>query len=130
MVGAGRVPLGLVTVLCGIAGLGKSSWTCLLAGRLSLGELGPPATTLIATAEDSLATTVRPRLEAVRADLELVKFVKIDSHKDQSVRRALAPLHRLAENYGCAVIGLLHLRLLDGLQTVLVTSWSHRQKAP
>src|SRR5437868_2982020 len=39
---AGRVPLGLVTVLAGIGGLGKSQWTCLLAGRLSRGELGVP----------------------------------------------------------------------------------------
>jgi RecA-family ATPase len=33
----------------------------------------------------------------------------IDSHKDQSVRRALAPLYRLAEAQGCAVVALMHL---------------------
>src|SRR5437870_5586647 len=74
----GRVPLGLVTVLAGIAGLGKSSLTCLWAAQLSRGDLpcGPGAT-VIATAEDSLATTVKPRLEAVQADLELVEFIKV-----------------------------------------------------
>src|SRR6266498_1540414 len=63
----GRVPIGLVTVLAGVGGLGKSQWTCLLAARLSRGELGDPGVTLIATAEDSPSTTVVPRLEALEA---------------------------------------------------------------
>jgi AAA domain-containing protein len=33
---------------------------------------------------------------------------KIDSHKDQSVRRALAPLQRIAEEHDTAVLGLIH----------------------
>ena len=33
----------------------------------------------------------------------------IDSHKDHSVRRALAPLARLAENTGAAILGIGHL---------------------
>ena len=39
----------------------------------------------------------------------------IDSFKDQSVRRALAPLHRLAEAQGCAVVTLIHLNKATGL---------------
>ncbi len=148
----GRVPLGMVTVLCGVGGLGKSTWTCLLAAR-------NPGVTLMATAEDSLAATVRPRLEAVEADLDRVRFVSvqsddgfedgiaipddvdelerlveecearlividplvahlplnIDSHKDQSVRRALAPLSRLAQEFNCAVVALIHLNKATGL---------------
>jgi predicted ATP-dependent serine protease len=148
----GRVPLGMVTVLGGIGGLGKSTWTCLLAAR-------NPGVTLIATAEDSPEATVRPRLEAVQADLERARFVfvrtedgiedgiaipddvarleelvaetgatlvvvdplvahlpaHIDSHKDQSVRRALAPLYRLAKTQGCAVVALIHLNKAQGL---------------
>jgi hypothetical protein len=148
----GRVPLRMVTVLAGIGGLGKSQWTALLAAE-------NPGVTLIATAEDSPSTTVRPRLEAVGADLDRVAFVSIqtddgledgitipddidvlnelvaevqanllvvdplvahlpggiDSHKDQSVRRALAPLYRLAETQGCAVVALMHLNKAQGL---------------
>jgi hypothetical protein len=141
----------MVTVLAGLGGLGKSQWTALLAAE-------NPGVTLIATAEDSPSTTVRPRLEAVGADLERVHFVsiqtddgledgvtipddidtldallaklganllvvdplvahlpgEIDSHKDQSVRRALAPLYRLAEARGCAVVALMHLNKAQG----------------
>jgi len=58
-----RLPLRMVTVLAGVGGLGKSQLSCLFAAN----NLG---VTLIATAEDSPSTTVRPRLEAVQADLE------------------------------------------------------------
>jgi hypothetical protein len=66
----GRVPLGMVTVLGGIGGLGKSTLTCLWAARNA-------GVTLIATAEDSPETTVRPRLEAAGADLDRVHFVLV-----------------------------------------------------
>jgi AAA domain len=75
----GRIPFGLVTVLGGYAGLGKSQYTCLLAAGLSRGEYGDPAASVIATAEDSPSTTVRPRLEAVQADLDLVHFIVMQS---------------------------------------------------
>jgi hypothetical protein len=155
----GRVPIGLVTVLAGVGGLGKSQWTCLLAARLSRGELGEPGVTLIATAEDSPGNTVIPRLEALEANLDLVQFLtiktnagdedgiaipddlpalqamvaangarllvidplvahlpsQIDSHRDQAVRRALAPLYRLASETGCAVVAILHLNKSQGM---------------
>jgi hypothetical protein len=152
----GRLPLRMVTVLAGVGGLGKSQLSCLFAAN-------NPGVTLIATAEDSPSTTVRPRLEAVGADLERVGFITIetaegiedgiaipddmeeleqlvaetharlvvvdplvahlpmhiDSHKDQSVRRALAPLYRLAETQDCAVIALLHLNKATGLAPLM-----------
>ena len=156
----GRIPLGLVTVLCGYAGLGKSQYTCLLAARLSRGESGEPAATLIATAEDGPGTTVRPRLEAAGANLDLVYVLtiqsddgltdgieipddldtvaeemqrtgarllvvdplvahlpsEIDTHKDGQVRRALAPLYRLAQELDCAVVVTIHLNKAQGMQ--------------
>jgi AAA domain len=156
----GLVPLGNVTVLAGIGGLGKSQWTVRVAGELSRGAYGDPAGTLIATAEDSPETTVRPRLEAVEADLDRIRFltvkvgddgisegisipsdlaaleamirgdgvrllivdplvvhlpINVDSHKDQSVRHALASLYRLAVVADIAVIALLHLNKTNGL---------------
>lgn len=156
----GRVPLGMLTLLIGDAGLGKSLFTCLLAAQLSRGELirGLDAATVMLTAEDSRAVTMRPRLEAVGARLELVhsydlrtadgldegglvipadlpmleeaigkvaaRLVTIDplgAHlpgsinpwQDQSVRQALAPLARLAESSGCAIVAVLHLNKRD-----------------
>ena len=66
----------MVTVLAGIGGLGKSTWTCLLAAR-------NPGATLIATAEDSPETTVKPRLDAVKADPERVHFLRV--HTDEGL---------------------------------------------
>lgn len=152
----GRIPLGMLTLLIGDGGLGKSLLTCLLSAQLSRGDLlrGAPAASVLLTAEDSRSVTMRPRLEAAGATLELVhsydlrtpagvadgglvipddldllddaiagaqaKLVTIDplgAHlpgtinpwQDQSVRQALAPLGRLAERHGCAVLAILHL---------------------
>ena len=49
---------------------------------------------------------------------------QIDSHKDQSVRRALAPLYRLAESQACAVVALLHLNKSLGLAPLMRLSGS------
>ena len=150
----GWVPLGSLTLLVGPAGLGKTTLACELAARGTRGQLGNPAASVIfATAEDSLAHTLVPRLTAAGADLARVEFVSIrgddgfetgltlpednaalqdavqetgakliildpvvghlsgniDSHKDHSVRRALAPLARLAEETGAAILGIGHL---------------------
>ena len=148
-----RIPRGSVTLLVGDPGLGKSTLALELVARLTRGELpGGPAWAMVATAEDHLATTVRPRLEAAQADLERVGFVvmdrdeaedalrlpddvgeleaaveevqaglvvvdpimahlsgTVDAWKDQHVRSAIAPLHRLAERQGCAVVAIAHL---------------------
>jgi len=144
----GYVPLGMLTLLVGDPGLGKSLLTCELAARTSRAG----GSVLLASAEDSKGATVRPRLEAADADLGRVysislrrdgveegialpddvaqleqlvvdraaRLVVIDplmahlpeavnSWRDQSVRRALAPLHRMAEAHGCAVLVVAHL---------------------
>jgi hypothetical protein len=150
----GRVPLGYLTLLIGVQGLGKSQWTCALAANVSRGRHGrAPETGLIASAEDSWETTIKPRLEACEADLDRVRFVKVqlhdgeedglrlpadvqllaqeldacdarllvldpvvahlasdvDSHRDHSTRAALAPLARIADELGCAIVGAHHL---------------------
>lgn len=149
----GLVPKRGVTLFAGNPGIGKSQWTCFVAGQVSRGELTEePAVTLMVTAEDSLTATVRPRLEAVGADLDRVRFVQmkregvdegltlpddvgeldrlvaetgarlvvidpltahltgsVDSWRDQSVRRALAPLQLLAEKHTCGVVAVAHL---------------------
>lgn len=75
---AGRIPLGKLTALDGDPGLGKSTLTLDLAarvttsGRMPDGSEGATGGVVLLTAEDGLADTVRPRLEAAGADLRRV----------------------------------------------------------
>jgi len=73
----GRVPLGKLTLFDGDPGLGKSTLALDLAARISEGrempdgtesDLDGPAGTVLLTAEDGLADTVRPRLDAAESD--------------------------------------------------------------
>lgn len=148
-----RIPLGMLTLVIGDPGLGKSLLTCCLAGLVSRAG----SDVLLLTAEDSPGATVRPRLEAVGADLERVRLVEVqrdgiadglslpddageldrlvrqhgarlvvidplsahlaepvNSWRDQSVRRALAPLARMAAEHGCAAVVVAHLTKMRG----------------
>jgi hypothetical protein len=70
-----RVPMHAITVLAGDPGLGKSLLTISLVAKLTRGEFGgQPGDAIMLTAEDPLAQTVRPRLEAARADIARVHF--------------------------------------------------------
>jgi hypothetical protein len=80
----GRVPLGKLTLLDGDPGLGKSAITLDLAARVSRGGALPddsrgdvrePAGVVLLCREDGLGDTVRPRLEAVGADLARVTAI-------------------------------------------------------
>ena len=69
----GRVPLGMVTVLGGFPGVGKSTVNYDLAARTSR----EGKAVLVVTAEDHLAAVVRPRLEVAGADLDLIHIVTV-----------------------------------------------------
>lgn len=79
------IPRGAVTVLDGDPGLGKSTLTADLAARVSRGWAMPPtgggtggpdpAGVLLLNAEDDPERTIRPRLEAARADLTRVHIL-------------------------------------------------------
>jgi putative DNA primase/helicase len=159
-----RIPLGKLTILDGDPGLGKSALLTDDAARVSVGRTWPDGApceaggVVICSAEDGLADTIRPRLDAaagdpskvlalatvkdedgervlsIPEDLNIVRqgiervgaklvivdpimaFLsgKSDSHKDQHVRRALAPLARLAEETGAAVVVVRHLNQTSG----------------
>jgi hypothetical protein len=153
-----RWPQGAQALVAGEGGLGKSTLLVEQHARLSRGELpgelyGTPASSLIITSEDHVASVVVPRLLAAGADLERVGIVgvevdgvggglvtlpddlpalerrieeaeaklvsidpvvgalsgEIDSHKDHSIRRVLAPLAQLAERHDIAVVGVIHM---------------------
>jgi hypothetical protein len=152
--------LGKLALVDGDPGLGKSAMTLDLAARVSSGKVFPdgaecePAGVVLLSAEDGLADTIRPRLDAAGADTSKVlalatvpdedghdrllsipedlaliekgirrvgaRLVVVDplmaflsgdtnSHRDQDVRRALAPLAGLAERTGAAVLVVRHL---------------------
>src|SRR5829696_8774063 len=164
----GRLPLGKLAVLDGDPGLGKSAMSLDVAARVSAGLELPdgqqcePAGVVLLSAEDGLADTIRPRLDAAGADTQRVlalstvpdgkterslsipedlpaverairrvgaSLVVVDpimaflsgntnSHKDQDVRRALAPLAKLAERTGAAILIVRHLNKASGGNTL------------
>jgi AAA domain/Bifunctional DNA primase/polymerase, N-terminal len=75
------IPLGMLTVLDGDPGLGKSTLLIDLAARLSRGDDMPDGTpgivgkTLLLSAEDHIKHTVRQRLDAAAADPCFVRFL-------------------------------------------------------
>jgi len=152
--------LGKLALVDGDPGLGKSAMTLDLAARVSSGKAFPdgaecePAGVVLLSAEDGLADTIRPRLDAAGADTSRIlalatvpdenghdrllsipedlpliqkgirrvgaRLVVVDplmaflsgetnSHRDQDVRRALAPFAGLAERTGAAVLVIRHL---------------------
>jgi hypothetical protein len=157
----GYIPLGKVVLVDGDPGMGKSTLLYDLAARISTGAVMPdgsrahidrPAGVVILSAEDGLADTIRPRLDAAGADPDMIfaidgltngeqersitladipaieqailrveaKLVIIDplmaylgsetnSYRDQDVRGLLAPLARVAEKHGVAIVVVRHL---------------------
>jgi len=84
----GRIALGKLTLLCGDPGLGKSFVTLDLAARVSSGTTwpdmpllpNPAGSVVLLSAEDDLADTIRPRLDAAGANAASVVAI-------QAVRR-------------------------------------------
>lgn len=74
-----RVARGKLNLIFGDPGGGKSVLTCDMAARITTGspwpdgaENGSPAPVILITAEDDLADTIRPRLDAAGADVSKV----------------------------------------------------------
>jgi hypothetical protein len=166
---AGRVPLGRITLLVGQPGVGKSYLTCDMASRITTGTDWPdgsecPAgSVILITAEDDPADTIRPRLNAHKAEVSKVHLLSAvrrigedgqpcevmftladvaaletalkrlsdcrlivvdpigsflggstDSHRDNEVRGVLAPIAKLAEKHGPAVLLVAHRRKSAG----------------
>ncbi|HPD14445.1 MAG TPA: AAA family ATPase [Planctomycetota bacterium] len=79
-----KFPIGKLSLLVGDPGRGKSLLALDLAARLSLGAPWPdgqpnplpPSSTLLLSAEDDVADTVRPRLEALGADVRRIRSLR------------------------------------------------------
>jgi len=86
----GRVPLGKVTLLVGDPGRGKSLLALDMAARVSRGGQWPDAAggsaplgrTILLSAEDDTADTIRPRLDALGGDPSRVRVVRAVDWED------------------------------------------------
>ena len=78
----GRIAIGKLTLIAGDPGVSKSLLTIDLAARISTGVPFPdnaPAqqgNVIFLSLEDDVADTIRPRLEAARADLDRCHILK------------------------------------------------------
>lgn len=102
----GRIPLGKLTILDGDPGLGKSMVTCDIAARVStgrempdgtFGDLDGPVGVVLLSAEDGLADTIRPRLNAAGADCTRIAALTHVVEKETGLMKApsVADLHEI-----------------------------------
>ncbi|HEV3083594.1 MAG TPA: AAA family ATPase, partial [Gemmataceae bacterium] len=107
----GWIPAGKITVLDGDPGTGKSTLLIDLAARLSRGRAMPdgqaagPAAVILLTAEDNLADTVRPRLEAADADLARChSWRAVEGSRQLLLPRDLGLLERRVQETGARLL--------------------------
>jgi len=92
-----RIPLGMLTLVLGDPGLGKSFFTLYMAAKVSTGgtwpdgdglpnNSAPLGSVVILTAEDDLAHTVRPRLDSLGADVSKIISLEGVRIKDEDGR--------------------------------------------
>lgn len=95
----GWLPEGKLVTLDGDPGLGKSTLALTMAAHISAGSPMPDGTTpdrprdvIVMSAEDAIADTIRPRLEAAGADLERVHaFIDVAYLDSEGVRKTRPP---------------------------------------
>ena len=159
-----RIAAGRITLTVGMPGAGKSFLTCDMAARVSTGTHWPDGSecqrgsVVFITAEDDPHDTIRPRLDALGADVSHIHLLsgvlqtekgkteelmfslgdvdilrqtlekiddcrlvvidpigsflggRCDAHRDNEVRSVLAPIAKLAEEFGPAVLIVAHRR--------------------
>lgn len=133
----GRIPLGKLTILDGDPGTAKTTLALDLAARVSRGDRMPDGSTsdhdgprgaIILTAEDGLADTIRPRLDAAGADvtrigaLQWVRDSPTDPERPPTVQD-VEPLREAIEKKGAALV------TLDPLVAYLGGADSHNDAA-
>jgi DNA-binding transcriptional ArsR family regulator len=85
-----RIAIGKLTIYAGDPGLGKSQGTLDLAARVSQGKAFPDGSpcmlgdTIILSSEDDPGDTIRPRLDALEADVSRIAIIKGERAPDGS----------------------------------------------
>jgi len=130
----GRIARGKVSILAGHPGLGKSQITASLAAIVTTGGQWPldrfrcePGNVVFFSAEDDAEDTIRPRLEAARADLDRI-FI-LDAVLDDKGARPRAfnlkgDLPRLGQML--EYIGNVALVVIDPITAYLGDTDSHK----
>ena len=84
-----RIPLGMLTLLTGDPGVGKSFLTLYMASRITSacnwpdGTMSAYGSVIIISCEDSLEHVIRPRLGALNANLSKIMAIRSIRHKDK-----------------------------------------------
>lgn len=129
----GRIARGKLTMLAGDPGLGKSQLTAFMASMVTNGSLWPVDRTscpkgsvIFLSAEDDAADTIRPRLEAVSANLDKVFILDAVRCEDQyqrsfSLKEDLERLETLLQE-----IGDVALVVIDPISAYLGGTDSHK----
>jgi hypothetical protein len=111
----GRMPRGKLVMVDGDPGLGKSTLMLDCAAKISTGSPWPDGApcdcgdVILLSAEDGIADTIRPRLEAARADLDRVHAFQAVLAEDgqaapPSIPRDLDTLERVVEETGALLV--------------------------
>jgi archaellum biogenesis ATPase FlaH len=118
----GRIPHGMVTLLAGREGIGKSTVSLDIAARLTRGTLpgryeGIPQSVVVCASEDSWSHTIVPRLMAVGADMDLIFHIAVQE-EDGSERGIVAPqdIRRMEQAFRSVQPALM---LIDPLMAVI-----------
>lgn len=127
----GYLPAGMISLLDGDPGLGKSTFTADLAARISTGRPmpdgtggGKPRGVILLSSEDDRGRTIRPRLDAAGADPDRVFTFDIrdsdgSARPPMIVQEDLARLERIIRSNDAALVVFdpLSAYLPDGLDT-------------
>ena len=132
----GRIALGKLTLIAGDPGLGKSLITASLAAIISRGDTWPvdgsPAPigdTILLSAEDDAADTIRPRVDAAGADcnrIHILQAVQYSNEKGEKAQRMFSLAddvailkNALADLPGCRLV------VIDPISAYLGETNSH-----
>jgi putative DNA primase/helicase len=127
------IAIGKTSCLAGDGGLGKSTILYDIAGRVSNGETWPDGaaataagSTIILSAEDDPEDTIKPRLVAVRADLQRIFIIRSVVEQDRTRRtfNLQADLARLEAKIN--ELGDVRLVIIDPISSYLGKVDSHK----
>jgi putative DNA primase/helicase len=127
-----KLPLGKVSQFAGDGGVGKSFLSMDIATRVSLGSWWPDGSgqapfgsVLILNSEDAADDTIRPRLDAMGADVSKIYFLEAIQIGDEyerafSLKDDIERLSEVAEE-----LGDLKLIIIDPISSYLAGTDSH-----
>lgn len=113
----GRIPLGMLTIIAGPPGVGKSYVSLDVAARITtgaiwpdVGQSAPQGTVVLLAAEDSAKHTIKPRLAALGADcykVEKIDAVQLPDGKGKkgfSLTTDLTSLEQMIQRAGAKIV--------------------------